>query len=108
MNSLVRRGVGPGVDCASESMDHFTFGFVKEQKLRQMKNTHRAHQNIRSVEKLSLEKWEGEKPVTQRKVMRTWNAFKRSQIIRDKRFLTRGTASSVNSNAALAYIRHEL
>lgn len=86
MNSLASRGVGPRVNCASKGMDHFTFGFVKEQNLRQMKNTHRAHQNIRSVGKISLEKWEGEKPVTQRKVMRTWKAFKRSQIIRDKRF----------------------
>lgn len=86
MNSLARRGVGPRANCASKGMDHFTFGFVKEQKLRQMKNTYRAHQNIRSVGKISLEKWEGEKPVTQRKVMRTWKAFKRSQIIRDKRF----------------------
>jgi hypothetical protein len=40
------------VDCASESMDHFTFGFVKEQTFRPMKNMHRAHQNIKSVEKL--------------------------------------------------------
>lgn len=54
MNSLVRTGGrGGNVDSARESMDHFTFGFVKEQTLRQMKNMHRVHQNIRSVEKLA-------------------------------------------------------
>lgn len=47
------------MDSARESMDHFTFGFVKEQTLRQMKNMHRVHQNIRSVEKLAWKNGRG-------------------------------------------------
>jgi hypothetical protein len=51
MNGLVRREKKSQVNCANGSMDHFTFCFVKEQKVKTNEEYARAHQNVRSVEK---------------------------------------------------------
>lgn len=84
MNGLVRgpkgggRGEDPRLNCASESMGHFTFCFVKEQKVKTNEEyAWSTSEHQVSGKKLAWKMW-GEKQMTQMKVTETWQAFNRS------------------------------
>ena len=65
MNGLVR-GENPRLNCASESMDHFTFRFVKEQKVKTNEEYTWGTSEYQVSGKNKPGKCGGEKPVTQR------------------------------------------
>lgn len=80
MNGLVRRGENPGLNCANESMDHFTFCFVKEQKVKTNEEYIQGTSEHQVSGKNKLRKCEKSKAVIQRQVTRPWQTFKRSRI----------------------------
>lgn len=72
------RGRGdPRLNCANESMDHFTFRFVKEQKVKINEEYARGTSEHQVSGKNKPEKCRGEKQMTQSGVIRIWPAFKR-------------------------------
>lgn len=78
MNGLVRKEKNPRLNCANESMDRFTFCFVKEQNVERNEEYAWGTSEHQVSGKNKPGKCGEEKQMTQRKVTRIWQAFKRS------------------------------